>query len=74
MNLRCVILDDYQNIALTLADWSTLSDRVEVHSVTRHFENEDELVNAINQYEIIVIMRERTPFPKTVLTRFSNIP
>ncbi|MEH7387110.1 D-2-hydroxyacid dehydrogenase family protein [Bacillus sp. JJ1521] len=71
--MKCVILDDYQNIALKIADWSLLSNEVEISSINKHIDNEDELVAAIQDYEIIIIMRERTPFPGSLLTRLPNL-
>ena len=73
MNLRCAILDDYQNVAMSMADWSTISDKVEVNTFTQHFDNEDDLVNHIKDYEILVIMRERTAFPAEVLERLPKL-
>lgn len=73
MSLKCVILDDYQNIALQMADWSYLSNEVEISSINEHIDNEDELVTAIKDYEIIIIMRERTPFPASLLNRLPNL-
>ena len=46
MTLSCAVLDDYQNVATTVADWSPLSDRVEVVSFTDHFRSEDDLADA----------------------------
>jgi phosphoglycerate dehydrogenase-like enzyme len=73
MKLRCAILDDYQNVALKLANWASLSERVEVTSYATHFETEDALVQAIHDKEIIVIMRERTPFGKSLFERLPNL-
>jgi phosphoglycerate dehydrogenase-like enzyme len=70
---RCAILDDYQNVALGMADWSSISERVEVHTFSKHYDHEDELVNVFKDYEILVIMRERTPFPASVLSRLPNL-
>ncbi|MFE6649041.1 D-2-hydroxyacid dehydrogenase family protein [Nocardioides sp. NPDC057772] len=65
--MRCVILDDYQNVARTYAAWDSL-DGVEVTSVTEHL-GPDALVRALDGAEIVVAMRERTPFPAAVLER-----
>ncbi|GAA4075670.1 D-2-hydroxyacid dehydrogenase family protein [Nonomuraea soli] len=67
--MRCAILDDYQGVALDLADWS----RVDARSFTRHFTSADDLVAAIGDYEIVVIMRERTPFPASLFPRLPNL-
>ena len=67
--LRCVVLDDYQHIALSMADWSPLRDRVEVKVLHEHVEDPDALVQALAGAAIVVAMRERTPFPDALLVR-----
>jgi phosphoglycerate dehydrogenase-like enzyme len=67
--LRCAVLDDYQGVALDLADWSAVRATV----FTEHFDSPDDLVDAIREHEIVVIMRERTPFPAAVLDRLPNL-
>lgn len=57
----CVILDDYQNAALAAADWSGLQERLTIRVNDRHLEGA-ELVASLTDAEIVVIMRERTPF------------
>ena len=71
--LRCAILDDYQQVALTMADWSPMADAVEVRSFQQHFEREEDLVQAIEACEIVVIMRERTPFSASLLARLTRL-
>ncbi|MDI2585648.1 D-2-hydroxyacid dehydrogenase family protein [Psychrobacillus sp. NEAU-3TGS] len=73
MKLRCAILDDYQNIAVELADWSSVSDKIDVHSFSNHFEGEEHLVKAISDFEIVVIMRERTPFTASLFEKLPNL-
>jgi phosphoglycerate dehydrogenase-like enzyme len=73
MKLRCAILDDYQNVALVMADWSTIIDRVEVKAFHQHFTREDDLVDAIRDYQVVILMRERTPFPATLLARLPQL-
>ncbi|GLW12567.1 2-hydroxyacid dehydrogenase [Microtetraspora sp. NBRC 13810] len=67
--LRCAVLDDYQGVALGLADWSA----VRATSFREHFGSPDDLVRAIVDHEIVVIMRERTPFPAEVFARLPNL-
>lgn len=64
--LRCAILDDYQNVALKLADWSTLGDRIDVTVFDKPFASGDEAAAALKDFEIVCAMRERTPFPRTL--------
>jgi phosphoglycerate dehydrogenase-like enzyme len=73
MKLRCAILDDYQQVALTSADWSQILDKVEVKRIDRHIDQIDELVEQIADCEIIVIMRERTPFRAALLARLPKL-
>lgn len=71
MKLKCAILDDFQNVALSMADWTSIKDRVEVFSISEHFTDEKVLASVIADCDIVVIMRERTPF---TLSLFSLLP
>ena len=73
MRRRCAVLDDYQGVALTAADWSPVRDAVDVDVLREHIDDEDALVAALQPHEIVVIMRERTPFPRRVLERLPNL-
>ncbi|AOP45323.1 D-2-hydroxyacid dehydrogenase family protein [Streptomyces lydicus] len=73
MTPRCAVLDDYQGVALSMADWSPLSDAVDVHTLRQPFRSEDEVVAAIGDCEIVVAMRERTPFPASLLARLPRL-
>ena len=64
--LRCAILDDYQNVALQLADWGPLADRVETTVFDTPFASQQEAIAALQDFEIVCAMRERTPFPRAV--------
>ncbi|MDE5442719.1 D-2-hydroxyacid dehydrogenase family protein [Bradyrhizobium sp. CSA207] len=65
--LRCAILDDYFNVALDVADWSKLSDRVDVTVFSHPFASEQAAAGALGDFEIICAMRERTAFPNSLL-------
>ncbi|SEE23458.1 D-2-hydroxyacid dehydrogenase family protein [Bradyrhizobium erythrophlei] len=65
--LRCAILDDYFDIALSLADWPAIKDRVEVTVFDQPFASETEAAEKLKDFEIICAMRERTPFPRSLL-------
>ncbi|TRM60264.1 D-isomer specific 2-hydroxyacid dehydrogenase [Schizophyllum amplum] len=71
--VRVAILDDYQNVALTLADWSSVESRaaIDVYNDTIH--DEDALVERLAKYEIICAMRERTKFNRALLDRLPNL-
>ncbi|MFG2532352.1 hypothetical protein [Streptomyces sp. NPDC048516] len=69
MALRCAVLDDYQDIALSMAAWSSQAGAVDVRTLRRPLGSEDEVVAAIGDCGIVVAMRERTPFPASLLAR-----
>ena len=73
MKLRCAVLDDYQDVALSTADWSRLAGSVEVTSLQRHITDQDELVDTIGDCEIVVAMRERTPFTADLFARLPRL-
>ncbi|MEK8130350.1 D-2-hydroxyacid dehydrogenase family protein [Paenibacillus filicis] len=73
MRIQCAILDDYQDAALRLADWSVLADQVEVRAFHHHIEQQEALIQAIGDCEIVVIMRERTPFPASLINRLDKL-
>lgn len=64
---RCAILDDYQNVALTMADWSRVTDDIEVTVFTEPLGDEAAVAAALADFEIVCAMRERTPFPKSLI-------
>jgi D-3-phosphoglycerate dehydrogenase len=64
--LRCAILDDYQNVALQMADWSPLADRLETTVFDTPFASAEDAIAALQDFEIVCAMRERTPFPRAV--------
>ncbi|MHA6758606.1 D-2-hydroxyacid dehydrogenase family protein [Streptacidiphilus sp. PAMC 29251] len=70
---RCAVLDDYQGVALSLADWSALGDAVQVTAIDRYLGSEDEVVAAIGDCEIAVAMRERTPFTEQLFARLPRL-
>lgn len=73
MALRCAILDDYQNVALKLADWGAISDHVDVMVFDKPFASAAEVIGALQDFEIVCAMRERTPFPGEVLSALPNL-
>jgi phosphoglycerate dehydrogenase-like enzyme len=71
--LRIAILDDYQGVALSMADWSPLLERAEVDSFRDHVEGEDDLADRLTPYDVVVVMRERTPLPAAVIERLPRL-
>lgn len=73
MRLRCAILDDYQTVALKLADWSRIADRVELTVFDQPFAGTDETVAALQAFDIVCAMRERTPFRRDTLMQLPKL-
>jgi phosphoglycerate dehydrogenase-like enzyme len=69
--MRIAILDDYQDIARSLADWASLDAEVDVH--TTPFSGPDDLVAHLAGVDVAVAMRERSPFPAEVLERLPDL-
>lgn len=73
MKYRCAILDDYQNVALTMADWSPLKDQVDISVFNKPFASKIEAITALKDFHIVCAMRERTPFGRDVLEALPNL-
>lgn len=67
MPLRCAVLDDYQNVALKMADWSVLKPDVDVTVFNKSIGNADAVIAALKDFEIVCVMRERTPLPRKII-------
>ena len=71
--LRCAILDDYQNVALKLADWSPLKDKIDITVFDKPFASSNEAIAALKDFQIVCAMRERTPFSREVITALPEL-
>ncbi|MFE1369244.1 D-2-hydroxyacid dehydrogenase family protein [Streptomyces anulatus] len=71
MKLRCAVIDDFQSVATTVVDWSPVTADVEVVSFTEHLATEDEAAAALADFDIVVTLRERVPFPADL---FAELP
>ncbi|MFD3608738.1 D-2-hydroxyacid dehydrogenase family protein [Streptomyces atroolivaceus] len=73
MKLRCAVLDDYQSVAATAADWSPVAGDIEVVSFAEHCATEDELAVRLAEFDMVVTLRERVPFPATLIERLPRL-
>jgi phosphoglycerate dehydrogenase-like enzyme len=73
MVYRCAILDDYQNCALQVADWSVLGDQVETTVFTDWLGSSENVVKALQGFHIVCLMRERTPFNRKVIEALPDL-
>ncbi|TFK41266.1 D-isomer specific 2-hydroxyacid dehydrogenase, partial [Crucibulum laeve] len=67
------VLDDYQQVAFTSADWTPIRNRISIDVFTDTLGDEDALAKRLHDYEIICAMRERTKFPASLLDRLPNL-
>ncbi|HSE69717.1 MAG TPA: D-2-hydroxyacid dehydrogenase family protein [Nocardioidaceae bacterium] len=71
--MRIAVLDDYQGVALEMADWSPVLARAEVDVFTDHVRDVDALAERLAPHDVVVVMRERTPVPEALLERLPNL-
>jgi phosphoglycerate dehydrogenase-like enzyme len=71
--MKIAILDDWQDVARSSADWSRLAARAELVFFADAFASEDEAARALADFDILLTMRERTPFPETLIRRLPKL-
>jgi phosphoglycerate dehydrogenase-like enzyme len=71
--MNVAVLDDYQGVALELADWTPVEQRASVTVFRDHLFDEDALVERLVPFEVICVMRERTPLPRRILERLPKL-
>jgi phosphoglycerate dehydrogenase-like enzyme len=67
--VRVAVLDDYGSVARALGPWDRLDGRAEVEFLAEHLVDEDALAARLARFDVVVAMRERTPFPRSLLSR-----
>src|ERR1700687_36982 len=67
------VLDDYQNVALESADWSLLRDRADITVFQDHLADPDAVIKRLLPFEVVCVMRERTPMPRNIIERLPNL-
>jgi phosphoglycerate dehydrogenase-like enzyme len=70
---RIAVLDDYQNVALSLADWSALDERATVTVFDDHLADPDAVIKRLQPFDIVCVMRERTPMTRTIIERLPKL-
>jgi phosphoglycerate dehydrogenase-like enzyme len=71
--MKIAVLDDYQGVALEFADWSGVMSRAEVAAYSDHVADEEALADRLRDCGGVVLMRERTAFPKSLFERLPNL-
>ena len=70
---RIAVLDDYQNVALSLTDWSTLDEWATVTVFNDHLADSDAVVERLQPFDIVCVMRERTPMTRAIIERLPKL-
>lgn len=71
--IRIAILDDYQNIALDYADWSRVVSKADVTVFTDHVSDPGEIVDRLQPFDVLCVMRERTPLPREIIEQLPRL-
>ena len=71
--VNIAILDDYQNVALKMADWSRLAPRAAITVFSEHIADQAALIERLARFDVVCVMRERTPLPRAVIERLPNL-
>jgi phosphoglycerate dehydrogenase-like enzyme len=71
--MKVVVLDDYQNVALKLADWSAVATRADITVFNDHLADPDAVVARLLPFDVICVMRERAPLPRAIIERLPQL-
>jgi D-3-phosphoglycerate dehydrogenase len=71
--MKVAILDDYQNISLILGNFEKLKKDFDFHVFNKSFENEDDVIEKLKDFEILLVMRERTPITKNIIKNLKKL-
>jgi phosphoglycerate dehydrogenase-like enzyme len=70
---KIAVLDDYQDAALASADWSSLRDRADIAVFQDHLADPDAVIERLLPFDVVCVMRERTPLPRSAIERLPNL-
>jgi phosphoglycerate dehydrogenase-like enzyme len=70
---KIAVLDDYQGVALECADWSVLRDRADIAVFQDHLADPEAVIERLRPFDVVCVMRERTPLPRNVIDRLPNL-
>lgn len=72
-NIQVAILDDYQQVALQFADWSAIQQQASVTVFSDHLADNSAVIKRLQPFQVICIMRERTPLNREILAQLPNL-
>src|SRR5258708_34031830 len=73
VRVKVAVLDDYPNLAMRMADWSALKDRATITFFNDHVAGADAVVERLHPFDVVNIMRERTPLSREIIARLPNL-
>src|SRR5437764_13897080 len=71
--MKVAILDDYQDVALRLADWSAVARRAEITVFNDHVADPAAVVERLRPFDVVCVMRERTPLSREILQQLPRL-
>jgi phosphoglycerate dehydrogenase-like enzyme len=71
--IRIAVLDDYQDVALSLADWSVLDARATVTVFNDHLADSATVIERLQPFDVVCVMRERTPMTRTIIEHLPKL-
>jgi phosphoglycerate dehydrogenase-like enzyme len=71
--MKVAILDDYQNVALKMADWSSVASRAEITVFNDHVADPEVVIERLMPFDVICVMRERTPLQREIIERLPRL-
>jgi phosphoglycerate dehydrogenase-like enzyme len=71
--MKIAILDDYQNVALSIADWSAVAKKADITVFNDHIDQTDALIERLLPFDVICVMRERTPLHRDIIERLPRL-
>src|ERR1700721_2791412 len=71
--VKIAILDDYQNVALSIADWSAVAKKADITVFNDHIDHTDVLIERLLPFDAICVMRERTPLGRDIIERLPRL-
>src|SRR6202045_5077517 len=70
---KIAVLYDYQNVALDSADWSAIRERADIAVFQNHLADPDAVIGRLLPFDVVCVMRERTPLPRNIIERLPNL-
>ena len=71
--IKVAILDDYQNVTHQFADWKSLNQNIELTIINKYIGKDHDLVEKLIDYDVLCLMRERTPLPKELISKLPHL-